>query len=534
MRTYRSAIYLRLSKEEAGKQESSSIAGQRALLHAYVSDHPELKIIKEYTDDGYTGANFDRPGFRQMMDDAASGNIDCILVKDLSRLGRNYIEAGRYIERTFPLMGIRFIAVNDGYDSLRDNESDQFLIPFRNLVNDAYCRDLSLKIRSQLAIKRKNGECLSSYAVYGYIKDPGDKHKIIIDPYAAEVVRTIFDLKLGGMTDNNIAKRLDRLSLPPPAEYKRRLIGNYHSGFQTTEDNAWSRTAITRILTDETYTGTLVQGKFRKVNHRLAQCVMLDKKEWVRIPDNHEPIIPRDEFDLVQSLMKRDYRKPKGQEYALAFSGYVHCGICGRNMSRMNSGMMDINYYRCQSVRLGEPCGMRLLREDKLISSFCTAVSELRESIGKALEAIGKEKEAAQLVRDSIIAELNKEITRLEDIRHNLHRDFKDGVVTREEFMNLSGRYSERIDEKKRKLNALENEGETSAFSKWMEKIAKYNDGTEINHRLVAFLVEEIVVHDRDNVEVRFRFAEQTHRLLELAERKNASQSIDRADYVEG
>lgn len=508
---HHSAIYLRLSKEETGRQESYSIANQRALLHAYAAEHPELKIIREYTDDGYTGANFDRPGFGQMMDDAAAGNIDCILVKDLSRLGRNYIEAGRYIERTFPLMGIRFIAVNDGYDSLRDNESDQLLVPFRNLVNDAYCRDLSLKIRSQLAVKRKNGECLSSYAVYGYIKDPSDKHRIIIDPCAAEVVRTIFDLKLGGMTDNNIVKRLDHLGIMPPAEYKRRLIGSYHSGFQTTENAGWNRVSVTRILSDETYTGTLIQGKFRKMNHRLARCVQLDKKEWVRIPDNHEPIIPRDEFDLVQELMKKDSRALKGQENVWMFSGYVRCGRCGRVMVRINSGISDIRYYRCQSVRLEQSCGMRALREDTLLKVFRDAVSNLSYSIRGA-----RTEESEGKVRLSIIEDLSKEIDHLEGIKTRLNQDLKDGIVTREEFITLSGRFSERTEEAKKRRDALE-KGDNS-FSKWMERVSRLSEGFEINRRLVNFLVDEIVVHDRDNVEVCFRFAEQTRRLLEIAE----------------
>ncbi len=169
---YKACIYTRLSRDDGDKVESDSITNQRALIRDYLKKHPEIHIVSEKTDDGYSGVNFDRPAFREMMDEIRAGKVDCVVVKDLSRFGRNYIEAGNYIEKVFPFMGVRFIAINDSYDSLDRNQSDSLIIPFKNLINDAYCKDISVKIRSQLEIKRKNGEYIGAFVVYGYLKDP--------------------------------------------------------------------------------------------------------------------------------------------------------------------------------------------------------------------------------------------------------------------------------------------------------------------------------------------------------------------------
>lgn len=520
MKTYRSAIYLRLSKEEDGKQESSSIAGQRELLRSFVEEHPEIQITREYSDDGYSGASFDRPAFSQMMDDATAGTIDCILVKDLSRLGRNYIETGRYIERVFPLLGIRFIAVNDSYDSLTEGEAEQLLVPFKNLINDAYCRDISLKIRSHLGVKRRNGECLSSYAVYGYIKDPQDRHRLIVDPDAAEVVRLIYKLKRSGMSCNGIARRLDCLGIPSPLSYKKQSGSSYNCGFHATSTGPlWSKVAVSRILTDETYTGTLVQGKFRKPSHRMRECVMLPKKDWIRVPGTHEAIISKEEFDLIQSLMGRASSIPKGQETSDPFSGFIRCGRCGSNMTRINNGTERYTYYRCQSRRQGKGCGLRLLSEKTLIAAFRSSVASLSDLLRQAIGVLGSEgiSSSCSEVRKVHLRSLDREIERLKDIKTGLLQDLRDGVVSREEFMELSSRFSGRISDvqmRRDAFEAVEGEAETNTFSEWIDNVSKLCGSEVIDRPLVALLLEGITVWDKDKIDIRFRFEEQTGELL--------------------
>ena len=229
---YSACIYARLSRDDGDKLESDSIINQRALIRDYLKKHPEIHIVSEKTDDGFSGVNFDRPAFKEMMDEIRSGKVNCVVVKDLSRFGRNYIEAGNYIEKVFPFMGVRFIAINDSYDSLDRNQADSLIIPFKNLINDAYCKDISVKIRSQLEIKRKNGEYIGAFVVYGYLKDPENKNKIIVDPFASEVVRAIFKWKIEGMSQSRIADKLNAQGVLCPLEYKRSIGVNLKSSFQ--------------------------------------------------------------------------------------------------------------------------------------------------------------------------------------------------------------------------------------------------------------------------------------------------------------
>lgn len=276
---YRCAVYLRLSRSDGDQQESNSIKNQRALLNDYLGKHPELHKVDEYVDDGYSGTNFERPDFKRMIQDIENRKINCIIVKDLSRFGRNYIETGRYLERIFPFMGVRFIAINDHYDSAEENDDKgRILIPFNNLINDTYCRDISMRVRSHLDVKRKEGQFIGSFAGYGYQKDPKDKNHLIIDEYAAGIVQEIFKQKLNGMSSQRIASHLNELGVLPPNEYKRANGFNYTCGFQAGLNQKWTVVSVNRILKNESYTGTLIQGKRRKINYKVKRAMMLEVK----------------------------------------------------------------------------------------------------------------------------------------------------------------------------------------------------------------------------------------------------------------
>ena len=228
-KSYNAAVYLRLSKEdgdvtEGGKTVSNSIANQEELVRDYLKSQADIRVYSVYKDDGYSGVNFDRPMFQKMLEDIKSGAVNCVIVKDLSRFGRNYIESGRYIEKIFPMLGVRFIAVNDHYDSLSEDTGADMIIPFKNLINDAYCRDISIKVRSHLDMKRKNGEYIGAFVAYGYRKDPEDKNRLIIDDYAAGVVRDIFDMKKKGMSHYSIARKLNDDGILSPLEYTFPLL----------------------------------------------------------------------------------------------------------------------------------------------------------------------------------------------------------------------------------------------------------------------------------------------------------------------
>lgn len=286
---YHAAIYVRLSKEDgdvagACKAESNSISNQKEFIRDFLKDKEDIVVVSERVDDGYSGSNFERPSFKLMLEDIKKGIVDCVVVKDLSRFGREYIDSGRYIERLFPALGVRFIAINDGYDSLDGkDQSDEIIIPFKNLINDAYCRDISVKIRSHLEVKRKNGEFIGSFAPYGYRKDEENRNRLVIDPVAAGVVREIFRMKLHGMSQDAIAGRLNETGVLSPMEYKNASGSNYQTSFKTGERALWSSVTVRRILENEFYIGNLVQGRQTTPNHKVKKPVVKPEKDWVRV-----------------------------------------------------------------------------------------------------------------------------------------------------------------------------------------------------------------------------------------------------------
>ena len=339
------ASYNRLSREDGDKMESDSIRNQKDLISDYAKQKG-IRIVEEYVDDGYSGTNFDRPAFQRMMEDVKKKKINCIIVKDLSRLGRNYIETGRYLEKIFPFLGVRFIAINDHYDSAdQSGDADQIVIPFKNLINDAYCRDISIKIRSQLDVKRKNGKFIGSFAAYGYLKDPADKNHLIIDEVAAEIVRTIFGLKLNGFSSQRIGERLNEMKVVPPLEYKRMCGLNFNSGFRSGKNAGWSIMTINRILRNELYIGTMVQGKNRKINYKVKQSRPVEEAGWIKVEETHDAIIPKQVFEIVQRLTELDTRTAPDADSVYTLSGFLRCGDCGQNMVRRTATKNGKKYY---------------------------------------------------------------------------------------------------------------------------------------------------------------------------------------------
>ena len=314
--SFNAAVYLRLSKEDGdvtdgGKTVSNSIANQEELVRDYLKSQADIRVYSVYKDDGYSGVNSDRPQFQKMIEDIKSGAVNCVIVKDLSRFGRNYIESGRYIEKIFPMLGVRFIAVNDHYDSLSEDSGADMIIPFKNLINDAYCRDISIKVRSHLDMKRKNGEYIGAFVAYGYRKDPEDKNRLIIDDYAAGVVRDIFDMKKKGMSHYSIARKLNGDGILSPLEYMKSQGINLNTSFHRRSKSRWSHSSVLRILQNEMYTGTLIQGKTGTPNYKIK--VRSDKAEeaWVKIPNAHEAIIPKSEIVRKNPVTTRKIAIPQ-------------------------------------------------------------------------------------------------------------------------------------------------------------------------------------------------------------------------------
>ncbi|WP_333813996.1 recombinase family protein, partial [Muricomes intestini] len=334
------AVYLRLSRDDedidgSTKSESNSISSQRELIRSYIREHEDMELFDIYVDDGYSGANFDRPEFQRMMADIKAGNVNCVIVKDLSRLGRDYIEAGRLIQKTFPAFRVRFIAVTDHFDSqTADYNTKSLVLPVKNFINDSYCRDISQKVKSHQRIKREQGKFIGAFAMYGYRKSDEDRNRLCPDDYAADIVRKIFAWKLEGMSTLAIAQRLNELGILSPMEYKKAQGEKFSTSFQTKPTAKWSAVAVKRILTNEVYTGVMVQGKNEQVNYKVKKMVAKPEKEWIRVEGTHEAIVSHEDFEIVQALMAVDTRAKTGAKCAHLFSGLLFCGDCKEPMIR--------------------------------------------------------------------------------------------------------------------------------------------------------------------------------------------------------
>lgn len=305
-RLYPTAIYIRLSREDGDKDESDSVSNQKKLLMAFVQSHEELLLYNVYTDDGYSGTTFRRPAFRQMLSDIEERKVTCVLVKDLSRFGRDYIESGRFLERYFPEKGVRFISVSDHIDSLR--QSYDMLLPIRNVFNEQYARDISRKVHSALRAKQQCGEFIGAFASYGYRKSPGDKNRLLIDEYAASVVRKIFSLYLKGCGKQQIARILNAEGVLSPSEYKRAAGLSYGSPATAGHHTLWSYSTINHILHKEIYVGNMVQGTKRQELRGKQRAVR--RENWVVVPGTHPPIIDEETWNLTQALLKNRVRSP--------------------------------------------------------------------------------------------------------------------------------------------------------------------------------------------------------------------------------
>lgn len=319
----RCGIYLRLSRED-GMEESNSIQNQRLLIRQYIRQYPDMILAGEWVDDGWSGSRFDRPGFQKMMQAVLEEQIDCILVKDLSRLGREYIQTGRYLQEIFPKLGIRFIAITDHYDSMRTEFMEQsLLMPVLNLMNDAYCRDISQKVRWQQQTKRQMGEYIGAFAVYGYQKQEDDIHHLVIDNKVVEIIWGIYRLRLSGMAAENIAEGLNRQQIPCPREYKRQQGSKFRSGFDRDEAAKWSPLAVRRILHNKMYTGVMIQGKEKKISYKLNARKKLPEEEWVCVDHMVPVLIPRWIYERVRKLEKQNIRSARGKRFCNLWSGLL-------------------------------------------------------------------------------------------------------------------------------------------------------------------------------------------------------------------
>ena len=523
---YRCASYARLSQDDKKKEESNSITNQKHMIRDYIGNHPDLILVQEYSDDGYSGANYDRPGFLAMMEEIKHGNINCIIVKDLSRFGRNYIETGRFLEQIFPFLGVRFISITDHLDTGHTlSNAEQFVLPFKNLINDSYSKDLSIKVRSQLEVKRKKGDFVGSFSCYGYRKDPDDHNHLIIDPEAADVVRRIFDWKIAGLSTDRISERLNRLGVLSPMEYKLAQGQPISTNFRQNLSAHWSPNAVHRILKNELYTGVMVQGKRTTPSHKIRHVILKPESDWDRVEGTHDAIIPAGLFDTVQAIMLRDTRVPPNADATYLFSGYLCCADCKRNMIRRVRRYKDkvYAYYTCAGYRNKSGCTSHIISEKQLYRAVLAAIQQQcylildMERLFKCIEElpdphIGYRQFEIQL------AKLEERIRRNQDLKLGLLENLNNGILSKEEYLELGAIYDARIKHDRHTAQALEAELEMLRNlrhdDEWIIRFKRYAEIQELDRPLLAELVHMIEIHAEKKIKVHFRYADQIQRAI--------------------
>lgn len=517
---YRAAIYIRLSKEDGDKQESNSITNQRELIYGFLRNKPDIQVCSERVDDGYSGINFDRPGIMRLLEEVKAGEINCIVVKDLSRFGRNYIETGRYIQQIFPFLGVRFIAVNDGYDSVRpESRADNMILPFRNLMNDSYCRDISIKVRSQIDVRQRKGDYIGSFPVFGYFRDKEHKGHLVIDETAAAVVRDIFAMKIAGKNHKRIADYLNERGVPSPMEYKALLNWRYSTSFKLNPKAKWSAVAVERVLKNEIYTGTMVQGKEKTLNYKVKKRIKVEKEDWIRVENTHEPIVSKEDFALVQKLLLCDTRtSPKEQEVYL-FAGLLYCGDCNEAMVRkkQRTGGKEYIYYMCSGNKKDKTvCSSHRIKENdlkemvlKMIRIHVFLVCSL-ENLLKAIKELPLQEYKVQK-RQGQLKRRKDELLRIQKLKLSLYEDYKEGLLTKKDYMEMKEDYENAHLEMEEAIGLLEEEIDSlvqgeSFHNNWIDHFKRAGNVAELSRSLLIFTIDKILVFNNGVVRIHFRY----------------------------
>ena len=515
------AAYMRLSREDSKLGESNSITNQRMMLTDYITSH-EMTLVDEFVDDGYTGTNFARPGFKALMDACEQGNVNCILVKDLSRLGRNATEVGRYITEIFPRMGIRFIAINDNYDS---NDTEFAILdmttPFKNLMNELYSKDLSRKIRATYDIARQNGDYMGGHPPYGYLRDPADKHHLIVDPECAPVIRHIFDMKISGLSNSVIADTLNMMNVESPKHHMVRLYGLNYT--EDEESGVWLSSSITRILANELYTGTMVSAKRGRPNYKIRKLKGNAKEMWCRVENKHEPIVSREIFNYAQDVCSRSQASTITGEVR-PLTGFLRCPDCGMLMIHQGSPNSANEYINCSSYVRKEGCCSHNLNLKRIESAVLGAIRVQIEYLVRArdrLKAEGVTSYRGDTIQklDAEIEKVLKEEKRFMNLKTHLYEDKVNGIVSADEYKELDRHFTESLTAVEGRIAQLQAERERVSTEQmniipWIESIMQFRGLEKLSRRAVIMMVDYVYIHKNKTVDVHFRYQDEIRDLM--------------------
>ena len=502
---YHVGAYIRLSVTDR-KQKGDSIETQQAIIESFIAEHPDMELREIYIDNGKSGQTFERPSFQRMIEDIESDKINCCVVKDLSRLGRNAIDTGYYVEKYFPSKNIRFAAVTDNYDS-NNGDSGGIMLSLKNMINEAYALDVSRKVRATFQMNIKNGYFVGGQAPYGYLKHPDDCHKLIVDEYAAGIVRQIFDMAADGQRINAILEWLNGDEILPPNRYLC-SIGKRSPKARGADNIYWSYRGVRSILDNRIYCGDMVQGRKTTIN---GACKRLPETEWTITENTHEAVVSREIFAVVQELLKQPDKSPRFSTAKTdnIFQGKLFCGCCERPMPRKRDGEKFYRFkcstpkqyssYACTGMKIGEKLLkekiFNLLKNHEVVLSR-VATTEPVNDYNAELTAVKTE-----LCKNRMFLKGLYESLIVGDITDFEYKEMKSGYETK--IAELTAR------EKQLRDNAHARIQQEKALSKVQESVQRIESVSDLTAEVIDKVVEKIVVHENNRITVKFRFMEE-------------------------
>lgn len=530
---------MRLSIENSGKDDDGdSIENQTSICKEYVESHSDLKLYDVYEDNGKKGTNFDRPEFNRLMDDVRRGKVKCVLVKDLSRFGRDYIECGEYLEKIFPFLGVRFISITDGYDSATATDAEgTLMIPLKNMINAAYAKDISRKIITSFRMRQEKGEFLPAFPPYGYVKSKTRQYRYEIDEKAAPFVKNIFEWEAEGASYNEICKRLNEAGAVTPAKRKVEL-GIWHA--EKYKHTVWYGRTIVDILRNPTYTGCIVYGRVPKSLYQGIKMHRADPDEWRILPDMHEPIVSRELFDKVQKILddraelaKKKKAKTKEQRDAIVnlFVKRIYCGDCGKRMRFVKKsnpkkssthyvcgGYLDSGYKKCSRHSIqAKDVEKAVFSAMKAQLALCLDQEKLMEKMrGTAAEKNLIEKNAAK------VRFLTGELKQVNSRREGLYENFVEGILDETDYRYAKKTYDSEYEKLERQLadakrKKKELDGVLSGNNAWSKTVRQVDGASSLDQAIVDALISRVLIYEDKRVVVEFKYHEQKEILDKVA-----------------
>lgn len=525
------ALYIRLSKED-GNDVSVSVDNQLKELNTYLEKFEGMyEVVDTYIDDGCTGTDSNRTNFQRMLEDVRAKRVNCVIVRDPSRLSRNYLEAGMYMEQLFVQLNVRFISLSlPALDSYQNPEAmNSIAVPIQNVINDDFCRQTSQKIRGVFNMKRSRGEFIGAFAPFGYSKSPEDKNSLVVDEEASETVKKIFQwFVYEGMSKNGIVKQLNALGIQNPTAYKNGRGLKYHCRTSCDNDGLWSPRTVSAILCNEVYIGSMVQGRQRIKSYKVHEAIQVPKEEWFVVENTHEAIIEKEIFDRAQELQKRDTRAAPKSKTVTLFAGFLKCADCKRAMSRTNA--KDKIYYVCRTNRdkSKTACTKHSIREDILKEAVLIAIQrqiDLVENASQIMEEINTmpdlNTKSARL--EKALRTKQQELSKNSTILDSLYVDWKTGDITQEQFRRMKSKFETDTERLNQYIKTIQEEirqmekgvkNENPLFQIFL----KDKNVTELDRNLLVCLIDTIYVHEDKHITIKFNFVDTYMRVIEFVE----------------